>query len=526
MTPRRRLLGLVVSVLLCAGLVIGPATPASAQAEPGSSTGLGGEVIVDRGGNSIDNYRLKARHHGGINPGGWWIERTVDSADALFQVNKAIVKLTLWLVDYALRFEIANALLSPVESLTRAYNERFVERIGLPTLMLMLCVFWFGLAALRGRVGRGMGEIFLSFLIAVIGAAVIAAPGKLLLGEQGPDGIEGGLMGTSRDLGLELAALAVTDLDAPTPCVTQVPVDGPRPDGCNFDLPPPEAPVASVDALRWRMQVWLVDVFVRQPHQIMAYGVQLDCPLPPHSGASSCRPHPCLDEYEAVVATNPNGAPESYMYDMMHPDADGCPEGAALAEYLNSATYERHVVGLLVLAALIVFGVYLVVGVLVPVIVGQLILALLTVALVFVIPISLVGGGGRRPLWRWCGFFLGTLFMLIASLIGLGLLVVTVGVILANSASLILRLTVVVVAAIAFIMIQRRLLRGALSGGAGAAASLGRISGGGGPGDTGWTRVGAVGYGPLDTWRQRRAARAAAFRANDYGAAWARRRGR
>ena len=35
-----------------------------------------------------------------------------------------------------------------------------------------------------------------------------------------------------------------------------------------------------------------------------------------------------------------------------------------------------------------------------------------------------------------------------------------------------------------------------------------------------------VGYTPLDTWQQRRAARAATYRASDYAAAWAKRRGR
>ncbi|HEY8471567.1 MAG TPA: hypothetical protein VIL37_02905, partial [Natronosporangium sp.] len=372
--------------------------------------------------------------------------------------------------------------------------------------------------------------------------AVLANPGGFLLGDEG-------LVGRARDIGADVAVTAVrpTGSADPAPCVQQPPGGGQGlVDGCFLDITGDGTPPTRNDPqyLRWIMQMWLVDMYVRRPHQQMAYGQRLDCPLvltvrgTEEQQANRCDApyeeggdHPCVDRYNEILLTDASTAPEdagadpgSYMYDMMHPDdpVPGCPEGAELAAYLDHGGGDRIAVGFLLLLALLVLATFLVVGVLIPIIVGQLMVAILAVALIFVLPVALIGGGGRRILWRWFGLLLAAAFMIIVSLVGLALMLITTELLLqSHQRFFFINLLMVGLSSVLFLILQRRMLSGALAGGRGVGGALSRMKvggagGGGDGGDAGWSRASAIGYVPIDRYQRARRDRAATYRATVY----------
>lgn len=548
---------LMVAVILLAAwvVVVGPAaSPAGAQApagpvvlaqQPAGGDGFGENAVVDRYGISVFDYSIEGRQGGGVD--GTFQRLGIWLADVLFSTSRLIVVGLIWLLDFALDFGVAELMLTPVQQLIGVYETNFVGNLsgggwGLVPLALMICVFWFGLAALRGRVGKGFGEITMSFVLAVVLGAVLANPSGFLLGDEG-------LLGRARDIGVDVAVTAVQAPDQdPPPCVQRVPgSDGALVDGCFVDElgggPPPTR--SDPQYLRWIMQMWLVDMYVRRPHQQMVYGQRLDCPLvltvrgtddqqvnrcdAPYDDGGD---HPCVDRYNQILladaATVPEEAgadPGSYMYDMMDPDepVEGCPEGEELAAYLDQGGGDRIAVGALLLLALLILATFLVVGVLIPIIVGQLMVAILAVALIFVLPMALLGGGGRRILWRWFGLLLAAAFMIIVSLVGLALMLITTELLLqSHQRFFFINLLMVGISSVLFLTLQRRMLSGAMAGGRGVGGALSRMrvggSGGGGDGgDGGWTRVTSAGYAPIDRYQRSRRDRQAAYRAAVHG---------
>lgn len=542
-----------IVALMTVVLLVGPAaSPAAAQSgEPAG--GLIEYEVVDRYGISVHDYAIEARQGGGVD--GTFKRLGIWLADVLFSASRMIVVALIWLLNFALEFGIAELMLTPVEQLIDVYETHFIGNVsgggwGLVPLALMICVFWFGLAALRGRVGKGVGEITLSFVLAALLGAVLANPGEFLLGDEG-------LVGRARDIGSDVAVTAVrpTGSGDPPPCVQQPPGGGQElVDGCFLDPGSNSGPPTRSDPqyLRWIMQMWLVDMYVRRPHQQMVYGQRLDCPLvltvrgDPQAGPDPCTlpyeeggNHPCVDQYNLILQTSPATAPEdptadpeSYMYDMMHPDdpIEGCPEGEELAAYLDSNSGDRVVTGALLTFALLLLSAFLLIGVLIPIIVGQLMVAILAVALIFVLPVALVGGGGRRILWKWFGLLLAAVFTMVIALVGLALMLITVELLLrGHHQFFFINLLMVSIASVLFLILQRRLLRGAASGGHSVGGALNRMrigGGGGGVGSAdGWTRVTTAGWRPSDRWAENRKARQAVYRGNRYARRWQQKRG-
>lgn len=547
---RRSLLVFLV-VLAVTALLVGPAaSPALAQTPDGGGDLVEYEV-VDRYGISVHEYSIEGRQGGGVDGGfkrlGIWL------SDVLFSASRMIVVGLVWLLNFALEFGLADLMLTQVEQLIDVYESNFVGTVsgggwGLVPLALMICVFWFGLAALRGRVGKGVGEITLSFVLAVVLGAVLANPGGFLLGDEG-------LVGRARDIGSDVAVTAVrpTGSGDPPACI-QNPVQGQGlVDGCYVDPTGDGVPPTRDDPqyLRWIMQMWLVDMYVRRPHQHMAYGQRLDCPLvlqvrgsEENPDASACAQpyedggnHACVDQYNLILLTNPATAPEaaganpeSYMYDMMHPDepVEGCAEGEELAAYLDRGTGDRVVVGALLLFTLLILGAFLLIGVILPLVIGQLMVAILAVALIFVLPLALLGGGGRRVLWKWFGMLLAAVFMMVVSLVGLALMLITTELLLrGHHQFFFINLLLITVSSVLFLFLQRRMLKGAVAGGGAVGGALSRMriggSGGGGGGADGWTRAATVGYAPIDRWKTNRTTRQNVYRSSRYAKRWAKR---
>jgi hypothetical protein len=541
---------ILAAVVLVAVMVLVPAAPGWAQAVP--DAGFGDQhTVTDGYGNAVWDYELGGLQPRGPHEMGQAFRNLPLAVSAVgFEIIKFLVVAIAWMLGFALRFGIADLLLTPVTEIVALYQS-YVDHLGLIPVALMLCVFWFGLAALRGRVGKGVGEITMSFVLVVVLGAVLASPGSTLLGDTG-------LLGRSKDLGSTLAMLAVQEPAVAwrTADCGRVPAAGEQlPDGCLLaDLGARVPDVDDPEVLAVLVEVWLVDMFVRQPHQHIVYGQRIDCPVAVnirrwgHVGAGDdepCVPHSCLHRYNAIVAADWTVAralidageadsradPFSYMYDMMHPDDggyefdDGCrdEEALALADFSRGGSWQRVAVTLFTLLTLVVLLLFVAAGIVFPIAIGQIMIAVLIVALVFVLPVALLGGAARQVLWRWVGLLAGALFMVIVALFGLSMMLITLDLLLQTSWHLSISMMLVCFASVVFLAIQRRLLRGGVAGGASLGSALGRAGRSGAvagapagvAGDAGWARASdrALGgatrlvtaAGARENWQRRRA---------------------
>lgn len=103
----------------------------------------------------------------------------------LFTIIRLLVGLASWAVEVAFRFPLLKMLAAPAQNVSDAYADAVVDTLGLKGLLLGWA-FVFGLIMfMRGKVGKGLGEIVLTLLIAAFAASAFVRP-DYLLSEQGP----------------------------------------------------------------------------------------------------------------------------------------------------------------------------------------------------------------------------------------------------------------------------------------------------------------------------------------------------
>jgi hypothetical protein len=379
-------------------------------------------TIIDSQGNELDAYYFDSGYRGVIDSATHAdVKLATMVADWILAGVKMIVWLACWLLGIAINFGVADALLGPAEQAAQGYQTQVVDRFGLPNLALMLCVFWFGLMALRGRVGKGWGEILISFCLAALSGVVLAAPASTVLGDDG-------LLGNTRDFGITLAALPLDDPDDPTTNTGHITPN-------NIITP---------------FQTSIIDVFVRQPHQQLAYGAVFD-------DTGDGKPHPCLDTYNKILKTELEDD-EAPMYDLME-ECD-----PRLAEHLRRSPGGRIGGSLMVLVSALVMLGFVLTGVVIPLIGGQIGLAGLAVLLVIALPVSLLGGYGRRALWLWVSSAVTVLaVMLVGFVLMSAFLVGTKALTAIEGTGFLLRLLLVVIAAIVLLACHRRIRHSATS---------------------------------------------------------------
>ena len=387
----------------------------SAYTKPGTFFTGSDSPIIDREGNELDAYYFDSGYRGVIDSATHAdIKLATVLADMIFSFTRMLVWTACWLLGVAVNFGVAHALIGPVAQATQAYQNQVVDRFGLPTLALMLCVFWFGLAALRGRVGKGAGEILISFCLAAISGVVLAAPADTILGDNG-------LLGTTREFGITFAALPLDDAKPGTDTTVLTPK--------NIIVP---------------FQSAIIDTFVRQPHEQLAYGVIFDA-------ANGGKAHPCLDTYNKILKAGPP-VDSSPMYDEMKK----C--DPRLAEHLRQDSGTRIVGALLVAVSALVMLCFVVIGVVIPLLGGQIALAVLAVLLVIALPVSLLGGPGRRALWLWVGSTTSVLAMMVVGFALLSAFLVGAGALTkVEGTGFLLRLLLVVIAAVILLACHNRI---------------------------------------------------------------------
>ncbi|WP_322500215.1 hypothetical protein TR631_38065 [Streptomyces rochei] len=136
----------------------------------------------------------------------------------LFTLIRLLVGLAGWAIEVAFRFPLLKALTRPAQEVADAYEDVVVDALGLKGLLLAWAFVFAGFMLVRGRVGRGLGEIFLTLLIAAFAASAFVRP-DYLLAADGP-------LGQSQQVGAEVAQRSVNAYDWGGKIASKSPCDG------------------------------------------------------------------------------------------------------------------------------------------------------------------------------------------------------------------------------------------------------------------------------------------------------------
>ncbi|MFF3726884.1 hypothetical protein ACFYYM_31460 [Streptomyces erythrochromogenes] len=183
--------------------------------------------------------------------------------NGLFTLVRLLVGLSGWASDAVFDFPVLRLLADPAQRLADAYQRHVVGALGLEGLLLAWA-FVFGLVLfVRGKVGKGLGEIVLTLVIAALAASAFVRP-DYLLGKDGP------LLQTHQ-AAIEVASITTASyFDTPArggrPCDTAV---GPAHDACVAE----QADAKTVTA---PIQAALTDALVVKPYMLLQYGRILD----------------------------------------------------------------------------------------------------------------------------------------------------------------------------------------------------------------------------------------------------------
>lgn len=390
-------------------------TPSSGNSQ---RSGLMDRVIgVDQAeGPGIDHYDI------GYDEGGTFsIQRKVVGylTELAFALARWLLRIGLWLVDWALQFRFAEALAAPAAAVADRYQLAVVDRLGLGSLALFAAAAWAGWHALRGRLSRGAGEFGMSLAVAAVTAVSFAAPASVLLGDTG-------LLGRTRDLSLEVAATAMSEDGASTSAAG--------------------AATVTTNPLTKGLR----HAFVELPHQLLDWGRVLE----DVDGDGPERAHPCLPTYLELVTTGPHGVddePRTAMKD------SGCTD---LADFNHDPSSDRLMAAVLVLVA-VFFVMVLLCAVAGTLVAAQLSTAVLVMLAPFALAGGLLPGAGRQLLWRWLMAVARALAAVVMTAVFLALFLVTIEALLSATAGqpLMVQMGVLDLLVVCSFLARSRLLR-------------------------------------------------------------------
>jgi hypothetical protein len=115
----------------------------------------------------------------GCDEGSWnaFLRKIWCSAQAMpFAIGKWSIGIGIDLMDWALEFRIARSLAPLAGLLSRVYDTSLIGPLGLRHVAWTCAMFAAGWHLVRARAARGFGEIATTFVIATVGAIVLANP--------------------------------------------------------------------------------------------------------------------------------------------------------------------------------------------------------------------------------------------------------------------------------------------------------------------------------------------------------------
>ncbi|MEU5297843.1 hypothetical protein [Streptomyces umbrinus] len=186
----------------------------------------------------------------------------------LFTLIRLLVGLAGWAIEVALRFPLLKLLTAPAQKVADAYDTVVVDTLGLKGLLLAWGFVFAGFMIVRGRVGRGLGEIFLTLLIGALAASAFVRPDYLLT-QDGP-------LGQSQQVAAEVAQESVNSYDWGGKLASRGPCDGMAGmQEIKCQERENEAPVSSTDVAR-PLQDSITNALIVKPYMLLQYGRILD----------------------------------------------------------------------------------------------------------------------------------------------------------------------------------------------------------------------------------------------------------
>ncbi|WP_086796414.1 hypothetical protein [Streptomyces caniscabiei] len=221
--------------------------------------------ITSSEGVPIDGYELNAQGGSIIS---FKTQSLAFALSGLFALIRLLVGLAGWAIEMAFRFPLLKILTRPAQKVADTYDDVVVDTLGLKGLLLAWAFVVAGFMIVRGRVGRGLGEIFLTLLIGAIAASALIRPDTLL----GPDGP----LGQSQQIAAEVAQQSVNSYDwggklaSTGPCAG---LAGMQEIKC---LETEAATPASAEDVARPVQDSVTNALVVKPYMLLQYGRILD----------------------------------------------------------------------------------------------------------------------------------------------------------------------------------------------------------------------------------------------------------
>ncbi|XVV39273.1 hypothetical protein ACQPXT_40210 [Streptomyces sp. CA-100214] len=186
----------------------------------------------------------------------------------LFTLIRLLVGLAGWAIEVAFQFPLLKILTRPAQEVADAYNDVVVDALGLKGLLLAWAFVFAGFMLVRGRVGAGLGEIFLTLLIAAFAASAFVRP-DYLLAADGP-------LGQAQQVGAEVAQRSVNAYDWGGKIASKSPCDGMagrQELKCLQEQG--EKPVTAAEVAR-PIQDSVTNALIVKPYMLLQYGRILD----------------------------------------------------------------------------------------------------------------------------------------------------------------------------------------------------------------------------------------------------------
>jgi hypothetical protein len=214
----------------------------------------------------------------------------------LFTVIRLLVGLAGWSIEMALRFPLLKILTRPAEQVADTYDHVVVDTLGLKGLLLAWAFVFAGFMIVRGRVGRGLGEIFLTLLIAAFAASAFVRP-DYLLAADGP-------LGQGQQVAADVAQQSVNSYHWGGKVAAKDPCEGM---GGNAELKclheEDEAPVTAEEVAR-PLQDSITNALVVKPYMLLEYGRILDPSKPSDAKAYAVHLKWITGWYQADAGTS------------------------------------------------------------------------------------------------------------------------------------------------------------------------------------------------------------------------------
>ncbi|WP_329453390.1 hypothetical protein OG894_43290 (plasmid) [Streptomyces sp. NBC_01724] len=171
-----------VCLLVVVFLTVNTSVAHAATDGPDSAGLLAPLNIYSSEGVPLDGYQLNANGGSILS---YQSQALTFVLSGLFTIIRILVGLACWAVEFAFRFPLLRMLSDPAQKVSDAYEHAVVDTLGLKALLLGWA-FVFGLVMfMRGKVGKGLGEIVATLLIAAFAASAFVRP-DYLLSSEGP----------------------------------------------------------------------------------------------------------------------------------------------------------------------------------------------------------------------------------------------------------------------------------------------------------------------------------------------------